>query len=62
MMKVTMTVGELALALGVSRPHAYKLIREPSFPVLELGRRKVIPKEAFYEWLKAQTTKERGAE
>ena len=52
--KITMSVGELAETLGVSRPHAYKLIKEPSFPVLVLGKRKVIPTEAFNEWLKQQ--------
>ena len=37
---------ELPLFLG-----AYELMHEKSFPVLQIGHRKVIPKEQFRTWV-----------
>lgn len=41
--------------LGVSISTAYELMNEPSFPVLRVGSRMVVPKEKFVEWVDAQT-------
>ena len=49
--RATLTVPEVALALGVSRGHAYALAKERAFPVVSLGRRLVVPRDAFYRWL-----------
>ena len=45
------TVEELASILGISRSCAYKLIREPGFPVVNIGRRVLIPRKALEKWI-----------
>ena len=45
----------MAQVLGVSPPTAYKLMHEPSYPVLRVGSRMVVPKEQFIQWVKAHT-------
>ena len=52
--KLTLTVKEMAAALGISLPKAYDLTHRVDFPVIHLGRKKVIPKEAFLKWLNNQ--------
>lgn len=53
--KVTMTVAELAQAMGVSVPKAYALVHSDGFPSVSVGRRVLIPVEAFRAWIAAQT-------
>lgn len=49
--KYTMTRKELAARLGVSMPTADSLINRKGFPVLRVGKRILIPVEAFEKWL-----------
>jgi len=62
--KSTMSVRELSTALGVSLPIAYALTEQSGFPVVRIGRRKVVPVQAFENWLSAhaapQTTPAAG--
>ena len=37
--------------LGVSPASAYELMHEKDFPTLSVGRRMVVPKEKFIEWV-----------
>lgn len=55
MENVTMTVPELAQAMRISVPKAYDLIHSNGFPSINVGRRVLIPVDAFREWLAAQT-------
>ena len=41
--RLTMTVEEAGVALGISRSHAYELVRQGELPSLRLGRRVVVP-------------------
>ena len=41
--------------LGVSPSSAYELMHEPGFPVLRIGRRMVVPKEQFIQWVTEHT-------
>ena len=50
--RLVYTVNEVAEMLGLSESYAYKLAKARRFPVLQLGRRIVIPKEKFELWLK----------
>ena len=52
MEKLTYTVSEMATALGISKATAYKLANASGFPILKLGKRKVIPVNALQEWIK----------
>ena len=55
MEKSTMTVSELAQTMCISLPKAYDLIHSDGFPSVNVGRRVLIPVDAFREWLAAQT-------
>ncbi|MGF7009837.1 excisionase family DNA binding protein [Lachnospiraceae bacterium PF1-22] len=52
MEKLAYSVCETADLLGISKTHAYQLVKEGVLPVLELGKRKVIPKELLNNWIK----------
>jgi excisionase family DNA binding protein len=56
--RLTMTVEEAGVALGISRSHAYELVRQGELPSLRLGRRVVVPVaslEALVEGLPSHT-------
>lgn len=55
MEKITITVDEVGKLLGISRPKAYELVRSKGFPAFYIGRRIVVPKDAFYKWLQNVT-------
>ena len=45
--RMTMTVAEAALALGVGRGTAYEMARDGRLPVLKIGRRLLVPRVAL---------------
>ncbi len=47
----TLTVTEAATFLGVSRHFAYQAVREGSIPSIRIGRRILIPIQAFEQLL-----------
>lgn len=49
--KSALSIGEVAAAIGVSKPVAYKLVRTPGFPCFSLGRRLIVPRTEFEVWL-----------
>lgn len=49
--KMAYNILEMAQVLGIGRNKAHELTREPGFPIVHLGRRKVIPIKALEEWL-----------
>lgn len=51
MEKLAMTVPELAESLGISRHKAYDLTHAKDFPVLVIGKKRVIPVAALHKWL-----------
>lgn len=51
MEKLVYSIQEVAVILGISKSYAYELARNGTLPVLELGRKRVIPKERFYKWI-----------
>lgn len=55
MEKATMTVLELSQVMGISRPKAYELTERADFPLILVGRKKVIPIDGFKRWLDEQT-------
>ncbi len=50
-----MTGADVAEVMGVCRATGYNLLKRPGFPVIRIGKRKIVPKESFIKWLKAQT-------
>lgn len=51
MEKLVYSIQEAAELLGISRSYAYELARNGTFPVIQLGSKRVIPKEKFKQWI-----------
>ena len=49
--RMTLTVAEMAAELNISKPTAYEIANRADFPTLRVGRRIIIPREAFERWL-----------
>jgi excisionase family DNA binding protein len=49
--RLTLTVDEVALALGISRSSAYECAKRGDIPTVRLGRRIVVPRRAVLELL-----------
>jgi len=45
------TVADIQQMLNISRSTAYKLIDDPPFHIIRIGKSIRIPKEAFDKWL-----------
>lgn len=54
MEKYTMSVDEMAAAIGISRPKAYELVNSEGFPKIRVGRRIRIPVASLESWLVEQ--------
>ena len=48
----TLSVEEMAAFLGISRVGAYNLSHSKGFPSKRIGKRILIPRDAFLAWLK----------
>jgi hypothetical protein len=48
---VVMDAKILSKVLGISLSKSYELFRSKGFPCISLGKRKVVPKDKFVEWL-----------
>ena len=55
MEKLTYSIPEMAKLLGISKPTAYGLVKSKGFPVLHIGKRKVVPVQGLQEWIKKNT-------
>ncbi|OOR30272.1 helix-turn-helix domain-containing protein [Bacillus cereus] len=46
-------VGEI---LGIAQRTAYDIMDQNGFPLMRIGRKKVVPREAFFNWLERSAT------
>ncbi len=46
-----LTVEDLKNILGICRVKAYELTHKEGFPIVVIGRRRLIPKEGLIEWI-----------
>lgn len=53
---LTLTVDQVAGVLGIGRVQAYNLVHMEGFPKLKIGKRLVIPRQAFINWMDTQAT------
>lgn len=60
--KKTLKVEEVAKLLNLSRAGTYKLVNKESFPKIHIGKRIIIPVDAFNEWIKDNTELAKSAE
>lgn len=62
MEKITYNVKEVAKLLGINTTAAYELAKRKDFPAIRVGKRIIVPKEAFRSWLeRAALDKESGS-
>lgn len=54
--KINMPVTEVAEVLGINLPRAYKLTRRGDFPAFRIGRRIIVHRKLFYQWVEKQAT------
>ena len=53
--KLAYSLTETAQVLGVSRPTVYALIKQPGFPVFQIGGRKLVSVDGLRDWIRSQT-------
>ena len=51
---LTLQASDLSSILGISRAGAYTLMHRAEFPTLYIGKRMVVPKDKFLQWLDMQ--------
>lgn len=52
--KATLTVKEAAEIMGVSYATMNQFTWVEGFPVIQAGRKKLIPRDAFFDWMNSQ--------
>jgi excisionase family DNA binding protein len=58
--KLVYSIQEVADLLGISRSYAYELVRNGTIPALQLGKKRVIPKEKFIMWINGNRNGKEG--
>ena len=51
---VILNASHVAQILGISKTLAYQLFRRGDFPTVQLGRRKLVSRDAFITWFNRQ--------
>lgn len=51
----SLNADDVALLLGIGKNKAYNLLHIKDFPKIQIGRKIVIPRDAFLSWLNAHT-------
>ena len=54
---ITLKAEELASVLGISRAGAYTLMRSKGFPTIVIGKRMVVYRDKFIQWMDEQVSK-----
>ena len=58
--KNLMTKADFLSEMPVSKNTAYALVNRADFPKIRVGRKILIPRDAFLRWLDAQTEQQAG--
>lgn len=53
--KLAISINELSEFLGIGRTLCYRLSRQDGFPVVKIGKRRIIPLSQLEEWLRSNT-------
>ena len=54
---IVLNADQLAPARGSSRANAYQLMHSKGFPTIRIGKRMLVPKDKFLEWLDSKAEK-----
>lgn len=61
MEKLTYSIEEARLAIGIGKNAMYALVHQQGFPAVRIGKRIVIPVDSLREWLNRQGTEQQNA-
>ena len=50
-----LNVNDLSKAIGIAPSSCYELMHEKDFPSIRIGKRLVVPREKFIEWVDEQS-------
>ena len=56
-----MNMADVAAVLGISKAGAYKFAHSADFPAIQIGRRIVVSREKFVDWLNRQCKEQKCA-
>ena len=56
-----MHIADVAAVLSISRAGAYKLAHSADFPAFQIGKRIVVSREKFLDWLNRQCEEQKCA-
>ena len=51
---LSLNANDIAAVLGISRANAYTLMRGKGFPTIFIGKRMIVPRDKFIEWMDLQ--------
>ena len=51
---LSLNANDIAAVLGISRANAYTLMRAKGFPTIFIGKRMIVPRNKFIEWMDLQ--------
>ena len=51
---LSLNANDIAAVLGISRANAYTLMRAKGFPTIFNGKRMIVPRDKFIEWMDMQ--------
>jgi len=60
-LRMTMTVDEMAAELNISRPTAYELVKQEHFPAFHIGQRILVNRAGLQRWIDEQCGCDRAA-
>ena len=52
---LTLCAEDVATVLGISRTNAYALLHQEGFPTLQIGKRLLVPRDKFIQWINDST-------
>ena len=52
---VMLSVKDVCTVLGLSTAKTYKVVNTDGFPKLNVGKRLIVPKDRFIEWINSNT-------
>lgn len=47
----TLSATDISRYLGISKANSYQLMDSKGFPILRIGKRKLVPKDKFLIWI-----------
>lgn len=47
----TLSATDISKYLGISKANSYQLMDSKGFPILRIGKRKLVPKDKFLVWI-----------